>query len=185
MLKKECRRTLEKTVYVINRFLGYTYWLHLGDLLTPCEGNITAGQYFIASRVLDIEKILKGGEPEWHNILSDQILGCDRILKEKIKANQKFKVLIESLDARGLNPNIAKCSVSDNPIVLNNGTHRVGWCILRQPNRYLPCCRDRHDLKPWFPIEGDKYFGAILNAEQLDILRNRFNRILEENVRTE
>lgn len=63
MLKKECRRTLEKTVYVINRFLGYTYWLHLGDLLTPCEGNITAGQYFIASRVLDIEKILKGGNP--------------------------------------------------------------------------------------------------------------------------
>ena len=110
--------------------LGCTYWIHIGDLLTPCEGNITAGQYFVTSRVLDIETMRTGGTPKWQNLLTDKILGNTRTEKEKIKADKNFQLLVESLESRGLNPNIAKCSISDNPVVLNNGTHRVGWCVL-------------------------------------------------------
>lgn len=184
-VKQKMRWILEEITYLINRFLGQTYWIHLGDLLTPCEGNITAGQYFVASRVLDIEKMIEGGEPEWQNLLTDKICGHEMTQEDKVKANDKFKLLIESLEFRGLNPNIAKCSVSDNPLVLNNGTHRIGWSVLHEPNMYVPCVRDRHDLVPWFPVVGEKYFGDILDRKQLDILEDRFNKILAQNVRTD
>lgn len=184
-IREAIRKILEEIVYQINQFLGYTYWLHIGDLITPCDGNITAGQYFVISRVLDIERMMSGEEPEWQNLITDAILGNERTIKDKMLANQKFKILVDSLNTRGLNPNIAKCSISDDPLVLNNGTHRIGWCILHDPNIYIPCVRDRHDLKPWFPITGDKYFDCILSPEQLMILKNRFYKILMENVRTE
>lgn len=184
-IKQKIRWMLEEIVYLIHRFLGQTYWFHLGDLLTPCEGNVTAGQYIVVSRVLDIEKIIEGGDPEWQNLISDRICGHERSQEDKQKANQNFKLLVESLDSRGLNPNIAKCSISDNPVVLNNGTHRIGWCVLREPNMYVPCVRERHDLVPWFPVEGKKYFDKILDKKQLDVLEDRFNKILKENVRTD
>ena len=45
---------------------------------------------------------------------------------------------------------------------------------------YVPCIRNRNDLKPWFPIEGKGYFEKYLDRDQLHILENRFNKILEE-----
>lgn len=179
-IKKKLRKILEEIRYQSERVLGCIYWIHIGDLLTPCEGNITAGQYFVTSRVLDIETMRTGGTPKWQNLLTDKILGNTRTEKEKIKADKNFQLLVESLESRGLNPNIAKCSISDNPVVLNNGTHRVGWCVLYAPNMYVPCIRNRNDLKPWFPIEGKGYFEKYLDRDQLHILENRFNKILEE-----
>ena len=64
-LRSTARKCLEKVDYGISRFLGYTYWLHVGDLLTPCEGEMTSGQYIVASRVLDIDRIRGGGAPFW------------------------------------------------------------------------------------------------------------------------
>lgn len=183
-IKQNARHLLEKMDYHINKFLGYTYWLHIGDLLTPCEGYMTAGQYLIASRILDVEELDKGRMPEWQNLLTDGIYG-EKTIQDKEKANLKFKLLLESLDSRGLNPNIAKCSISDNPLVLNNGTHRIAWCALREPNIYLPCVLDRHDLKPWFPINGEQYFTGILNHEQLEALKCRYDKLLKGDIRTD
>lgn len=161
--------------------LGYTYWLHIGDLLTFCDGNMTAGQYFVASRVLDIEMIENKQIPYWQNYMSELVYGTPK----DTFANIKFVNLINSLNQRGLNPNIESLSISDSPIVLNNGTHRIAWCALNMSNAYLPCRQIKKDLLPWFPIQGRKFWkDSGLSETELKVLEERYETIISLEVRT-
>jgi hypothetical protein len=141
---------LEHIHFYIEKELGYTYWFHIGDLLTYCDGNMTAGQYIIASRILDIEMIEKNQEPYWQNYLSELLSGS----AQNNFVNIKFINLVRSLNQRGLNPNIKSLTISESPMVLNDGTHRIAWCTLHLPNAYLPCMQFKK-AEPWFPIEGE------------------------------
>ena len=183
-MKKQIRKILEQTRGKIDRVLGATYWLHIGDLLTPCEGNITAGQLMTAARVLDISSIYAGGMPTWQNIITDAVYGKKRSESDRERANQKFISLVNSMDLRGFNPSISRCSIADHPIVLNNGTHRLGWCVHKLPNAYIPCVRDRHDLAPWFPIDGNSFFDSILDPRSLVELETAFHQIIHNQIRT-
>lgn len=181
VIRKAARHFLEQVHFYIKKALGYTYWLHIGDLLTYCDGNMTAGQYFVASRILDIELIEKDKVPYWQNYLSEIIRGTpnDNL------ANVKFINLVNSLNCRGFNPNIEALSISDSPIVLNNGTHRIAWCVLHMPNAYLPFRQFKKDLKPWFPIDGGVFWKKLgLDEAALDILQKKYKEILLLNVRT-
>lgn len=182
-VKRNMRASLESLQYMIDRKLGCVYWLHIGDLLTPCDGNVTGGQMFVASRVLDIKRIQNGEYPIWQNKLHDYVYQpMDQEASDR--ANLKFVRLVHSLNKRGLNPNIEKLSITDAPICLNNGTHRIAYMVLENPNAFLPFERKEKDLKPWFPINGKSYWMEHGMPEtECQQLLEEYERILTQYVR--
>lgn len=176
------RKHLELVVFIIQRKLGFVYWMHIGDVLTLCDGQMTGGQYFIASRALDIELIEKGLEPIWQNKLHDYFYEpMDEANADR--ANTRFKLLVNSINKRGLDPNVEPLSISDNPICLNNGTHRIAYMVLKSPNAYLPFKRIDKDIIPWFPVSGRTFWREKgMPEDELIMLEDRY-KVMQENVR--
>lgn len=182
-LKRMLRNILEKAVFWIERKLGCTYWLHIGDVLTPCDGMITGGQYLVSTRIKDVTLIKAGREPVWQNKMTQ--LSGKKSEEQLQQANEKFVRLVSSLDRRGMNPNVAKLSISDDPICLNNGTHRIAYMALYTPNAYLPFERIEKDLKPWFPVDGAMYWKKMgLTEEEIRELHEQYFTIINQQVRT-
>ena len=182
-LKKNATVFLGKAAFWIERKLGYVYWLHIGDVLTPCDGMITGGQYIVAARVKDVILIKAGCEPVWQNKMSQLLY---KKSEEQLQQdNENFVRLVSSLDRRGMNPNVDKLSISDAPICLNNGTHRIAYMALYTPNAYLPFERIEKDLKPWFPIDGARYWKEKkLAEEEIRELQEQYFTIINQQVRT-
>lgn len=174
---------------IIDRKLEKIYWLHIGDVLTPPNGEMTGGQYIVASRVLDIENRREGADAYlWQTRMAS--VGVNKELTPEMIKNwdNSFETLINSLDRRGYNPCYGDMgTITDNPLAINNGTHRLAYFSLKNEDVFLPYKLRYYRLSAcriWFPYNGEKYFlDGGLSYEEIETLKDRYNRLLKE-VRT-
>ena len=158
-------------------------YIHIGDLLTPLDGKMTGGQYIIASRMLDI-KLARKAKPYYWWIYINELYYNKPVTKEEItKFNVDFDIIIESLDKNGYNTFYGdSCSIYQNPVIINNGTHRIAYLSLYYPNSYITY---NIDNVIWFDKDGKNFWsekGMTNNKQKL--LENQFKKIIHNNVRT-
>ncbi len=161
-------------------------WLHIGDLLTPCNGKITGVQFFIISRVLDVERRRENLPFYWQNRFNEYFWP-QMTRQEEENMEAKFDLLIHSLNRRGFNPNVNAVSITDCPVGLNDGAHRTAWHIVYAPDSYVPCYLGNRSLSTAFwPLDGEKLFiEAGLPKEELEILQSRYRKMIEnDEIRT-
>lgn len=161
-------------------------WVHIGDILTPLEGKITAVQLFIISRVLDVERRRDGKPFYWQNRFNEFF--WPEMSKEAEQMMEKrVELLIRSLKKRGFAPNTSAGSITEYPFGMNDGAHRTAFYTVYAPNSFLPYFIGNKSLTDSFwPFDGESFFlKAGLPIEELEKLRNRYMEMLEKDeVRT-
>lgn len=161
-------------------------WLHIGDILTPLEGRITAVQFFIISRILDVERRKDGLPFYWQNRFNEYFWPEMSIEEEKMM-EKRVDLLIHSIKERGFSPHSGAGSVTEYPFGMNDGAHRTAFHAVYAPNSFLPYfIGNRSLIDSFWPYDGEMFFWkAGLPAEESEELKNRYIRLLEKDeVRT-
>lgn len=79
----------------------------------------------------------------------------------------------------GWDPNISQVTVVNNPMVINDGTHRIAIAYCSNPNFYVPV--QFTVRKPWFSLDGSSYWSERgLTGEEISALTRRHNQVLRE-----
>lgn len=179
-------------ILALNKMLKMKYkviYLHIADLFLPFEGYITAGQYILVSRILDIESANQGGggseiEFRWQTRLTECVNKKKQSYEEKKKSDLYFKKIIDSMSEYGFNPYISALGLASVPLLFNDGSHRLAYLFCKDYNAYVPV--QIRSLKPWFPLDGYAYWkNKGLTLDELSELNDRYGKILTTEIHSQ
>lgn len=158
----------------------YDCFVYVGDLLSPYDGKLTAGQLIIVSRILDIESYNNGfSEFAWqqrfHEICNKDI---DMSQKEIKELQNYFSNIINSLELNGFNPNMSRIQLIARQytyLLPNNGTHRIAWLFCKK-QYFIPSTIMQGNI--WFSLCGEEYWHEKgLTSSEIEILLTKWQNL--------
>ena len=155
-------------------------YLNYLDLLMPYNGLLTAHQYIIISRILDIESFLGGGYFFWQRRIT-LLDGLEKLSNMDLeRLDERFYDLLTSLKEKGFDPSIDNIVISRHPVELLNGTHRLAWLALFDKKIQIPCVSvEDYSI---FPVDGFQWLKCInLPEKEIFFIKERYDRLLAEN----
>lgn len=182
---------------LLNNEIGIHY-LHISDLLTPIDGKMTAVQYIISSRIIDI-RLFRGEEKKYKKVSLENSLFpwaarlsygnrlCDNIGKDFIqKSDNHFLFDIDCMNKYGYSPVFGYVYCSVNPLTQSGGTHRLAWLYLESKNSFFPVKFSKKNMfykTPMLPLDGESYMDSLVSDWEKTILEENYKDVLSS-VRT-
>jgi hypothetical protein len=146
------------------------------DLMIPVDGVITAAQYIIISRYIDIERLYEGKNTIWDKRLGE----LDDVNRQWTENDATYyRKLIKSLDSMGWDYNISSVFVNKEPLYAYNGTHRLAYALKRNPYQVIPIIAFNTGWL-WSVEDGKRYWiNKGLSCEEMDILTKKYVEVLK------
>lgn len=159
--------------------------VHIGDLLCPYDGKITAMQYLVITRLIDIENFYLG---EKKFLYQTRFSKHDNRPEEFIsKGNELFEKLLINIDKYGFvyRENDEPIHITVDPLIYNHGSHRLGAMIYHRNkisimnNIYVYV--NFSFRRSWLPLDGEKWLSEYgFSTLEIENITNKYNTILNE-----
>lgn len=155
-------------------------YLNYLDMLMPYNGMFTVNQCVTISRILDIERFFEGRPFFWQRRLT--ILdGIEKLNHKELELlDTRFYDLLISLKEKGYDSNIDNIVISNHPIELLNGTHRLAWIALYEKSMQIPCVSVAdYNI---YPVDGLQWLKCInLPPKEILFIKERYDKLLTDN----